>query len=72
MDTISLHQYNFKNAVAVSGTALTDKHIDVIKRLTKKIYLCFDRDNAGKNATKLAIENLKNKEIELKIIKLED
>ncbi len=72
MDTISLHQYNFKNAVAVSGTALTDKHIDVIKRLTKKIYLCFDRDNAGKNATKLAIENLKNKEIELKIIKLEN
>ncbi len=72
MDTISLHQYDFKNAVAVSWTALTDKHIDVIKRLTKKIYLCFDRDNAGKNATKLAIENLKNKEIELKIIKLED
>ncbi|MDD4151491.1 MAG: DNA primase [Candidatus Gracilibacteria bacterium] len=72
MDTISLHQAEIKNAVAVSGTALTDKHIDTIKRLTKKIYLCFDRDNAGKNATKLAIENLKNKEIELKIIKLEN
>lgn len=72
MDTISLHQAEIKNAVAVSWTALTDKHIDTIKRLTKKIYLCFDRDNAWKNATKLAIENLKNKEIELKIIKLEN
>lgn len=71
MDTISLHQAWIKNVVAVSWTALTDKHIEVIKRLTKKVYLCFDRDNAWKNATKLAIENLKNKELELKIIILE-
>jgi DNA primase len=46
MDTISLHQYGFKNTVAVSGTALTEKHLTLLKRLTNKIYLCFDNDKA--------------------------
>jgi DNA primase len=46
MDTVSLHQYGFTNAVAISGTALTDKHIKTLKRLTHKIYLCFDGDKA--------------------------
>ena len=68
MDTISLHQYWFTNAVAISGTALTDKHIKTLKRLTHKIYLCFDGDSAWEKATKLSIENLKNKDLEIKII----
>lgn len=68
MDTISLHQAWYKNTVCVSGTALTEKHITLIKRLTKKIFLCFDNDKAGTNATNLAIEMLKNKEMEVKII----
>lgn len=71
MDTISLHQAWFKNTVAVSWTALTEKHIPIIKRLTKKIYLCFDNDKAWTDATKLAIDTLKNKDLEVKIIDLE-
>ena len=69
-DTIALQQYWFKNSVAVSGTALTDKHLSIIKRLTKKIYLCFDNDNAGHKATKLSLETMKNKDLEVKIIQL--
>jgi DNA primase len=61
MDTISLHQYGFKNTVAVSGTALTEKHLTLLKRLTNKIYLCFDNDKAGEQATRLSLEILKNK-----------
>ena len=68
MDTISLHQAGFDNSVAISWTALTDKHIKILKRLTHKIYLCFDGDKAGEKATKLSIENLKNKDLEIKII----
>lgn len=70
MDVISLHQAGYNNSVAVSGTALTDKHISQVKRFTKKIYLCFDSDVAGQKATKLALENLRNKEIEVRIISL--
>lgn len=71
MDTIALHQAWFKNTVCVSGTALTEKHIWVIKKLTSKIYLCFDNDNAWAQATKLSIEMLKNKDLEVKIISLD-
>jgi DNA primase len=46
MDTISLQAAWFFNTVAVSGTALTEKHLWILKRLTKKIYLCFDWDKA--------------------------
>lgn len=71
MDTISLHQYGFKNTVAVSWTALTEKHISLIKRLTNKIYLCFDNDKAWEQATRLSLELLKNKWFEVRIIILE-
>ncbi len=71
MDTISLHQAGFKNTVCVSGTALTEKHIWVIKKLTSKIYLCFDNDGAWTQATNLSIEMLKNKDLEVKIISLD-
>ncbi|MDC0506051.1 DNA primase [Candidatus Gracilibacteria bacterium] len=70
MDTIAMQSKGFKNTVAVSGTALTEKHITIIKRLTKKIYLCFDDDKAGEKATKLALETIKNKDMEVRIITL--
>jgi len=70
MDTIALQQAGFHNTVAVSGTAFTEKHIQIIKRLTKKIYLCFDGDKAGEKATKLSLEAMKNQWIEVKIIHL--
>lgn len=70
MDTISLVNAGFENAVAVSWTALTDKHMTILKRLTHKIYLCFDGDTPWEKATKLSIENLKNKELEIKVILL--
>lgn len=70
MDTIALHRYWYKNTVCVSGTALTEKHIPVVKRLTKKIYLCFDWDEAWAKATLSSIEMLKNKDCEVKIIKI--
>ncbi|MDA9129094.1 DNA primase, partial [Candidatus Gracilibacteria bacterium] len=68
MDAIALQRYGFFQTVAVSGTALTEKHITIIKRLTHKIYLCFDNDKAGTQATKSSLELLKNQGLEVKII----
>lgn len=70
MDTIALHRAGFFQAVAVSGTALTEKHITIIKRLTHKIYLSFDNDKAWENATRNSLELLKNKWLEVRVIKL--
>ena len=70
MDTIALQANWFNNAVAVSWSALTDKHLTLIKRLTKKVYLCFDWDNAWEKATKASLEKMKNEWFEVKIISL--
>jgi DNA primase len=69
-DAIAMQQYDFTNTVAVSGTALTEKQLTILKRLTHRIYLCFDNDKAWDNATKLSLENMKNKGFEVKIISL--
>jgi DNA primase len=68
MDTISLHQAGFNNTVAISGTALTDEQIKMLKRLTKRIYLCLDGDSAGIAATFASIENLRNEDFEVRVI----
>ena len=68
MDAISMQSAWFTNTVAVSWTALTEKHLTVLKRLTHKIYLSFDWDKAWEKATKLALETIKNKWFEVKII----
>lgn len=50
MDVISSHEAGVKNVVAVSGTALTEDQIDLIKRFSKRLALAFDADVAGQNA----------------------
>lgn len=70
MDVIALNRWWFLNSVAVSGTALTEKHLTLIKRLTKKVYICFDGDGAWEKATKLSLEKMKNEGFEVKIISL--
>jgi len=68
MDAISMQSSGFLNTVAISWTALTEKHLTILKRLTHKLYLSFDWDSAWKKATKLALETIKNKGFEVRII----
>lgn len=70
MDVIALNKAWFINSVAVSWTALTEKHLTLIKRLTKKVFLCFDWDSAWQKATDLSLEKMKNEGFEVKIISL--
>lgn len=55
-DLISLYQAGVKNVVAISGTALTEKHAEILSRYTKSAYLVFDGDEAGRKATNRTIE----------------
>lgn len=70
MDTVSLHQAGVLNAVGISGTALTKEHAGYLKRLTSKIYLCLDSDDAGTKATFASIEALANEEFEVRVIRI--
>jgi len=56
VDCIMSHQAGIDNCIAVSGTALTNLHLGIIKRYSKNLVLAFDMDSAGNKATEKAIE----------------
>jgi len=58
MDAIAAHQHSFQNVVASMGTSLTEKQVDVAKRLSKNIALALDADAAGEQATLRSAEML--------------
>jgi DNA primase len=51
MDAVVPHQYGSRNVVAVIGSAVTEKHIQQIKKLTRRVTLALDPDAAGESAT---------------------
>ncbi|HEX2916461.1 MAG TPA: DNA primase [Chloroflexia bacterium] len=59
LDVIMAHQYGYSNVIAPLGTALGEKHIGILKKLTKRIVLALDADTAGELATLKGIEVLK-------------
>ncbi|HSR47704.1 MAG TPA: DNA primase [Anaerolineales bacterium] len=50
LDVIALHQAGFANAVSPMGTALTEDHLRMIRRATRRIVLALDPDPAGTRA----------------------
>jgi DNA primase len=55
-DVMALHQRGLDSAVASMGTALTEPQLRELRRLTPRIYLCFDADAAGAEATLRGME----------------
>ena len=51
MDVIKADDSGLKSVIASMGTALSDEHITVLKKLTTNITLMFDGDYAGQEAT---------------------
>ncbi len=55
-DVLTMHSAGFKNTIASSGTALTEKQLEAISRLATKLYVVYDADTAGIKAADRAIE----------------
>ncbi|MGH2976963.1 MAG: DNA primase, partial [Gaiellaceae bacterium] len=55
-DVIALRQAGFAPVVASMGTALTEAQLRELARLTKRLFLCFDADAAGQDATLRGME----------------
>ena len=68
MDVISSHQAGVKQAVATSGTAMTEQHLKILSRLTEDIRLAYDGDQAGVNATERAIKMASEMGIKLGVV----
>lgn len=56
MDVVQAHQSGFTNVVAIMGTSLTGKQLDLAKKHTKKYVLALDSDVAGAEATRRSLE----------------
>jgi DNA primase len=50
-DVIALRQAGLLPVVASMGTALTEAQLKELARLTRRLFLCFDSDAAGEDAT---------------------
>jgi DNA primase len=55
-DVIALRQAGFQPVVASMGTALTEAQLKELARLTRRLFLCFDSDAAGTDATLRGME----------------
>ncbi|MBU1152247.1 DNA primase [Patescibacteria group bacterium] len=67
-DVLVPYQNGIKNVVATSGTALTQDHVRLIKRLTENVYTSFDTDEAGFKATRRAFDLLIGQDISVKTL----
>ena len=67
MDVIISHQYGFTNTVASMGTAINEKQLNVLKRLSPNLVLALDADSAGEEAMARCVpfENLLEREIKV-------
>jgi DNA primase len=55
-DVLALHQVGLYSAVASMGTSLTAPQLKELRRLTRRLFLCFDADAAGEAATLRGME----------------
>src|SRR5437764_11307609 len=69
-DVIALRQAGFAPVVASMGTALTEAQLRELARLTKRLFLCFDADAAGQDATLRGMELAVAQGFDVKIVAL--
>ena len=70
MDAITAHQNGFDNVVASMGTAVTEKQVNTIKRLTKNMDFALDADEAGEEAMLRGVGYENTLDAEVKVITL--
>ncbi len=71
-DVVMCHQAGYNNTVAVSGTALTTHHVQLLERLSKQVVLALDADRAGIAAAEKASELMLKRGFDVKIAPLPD
>ena len=70
MDLLASHQAGWTNTVAVSGTAFTPEHSQLIKRMSDNLVLALDADQAGIKAAGRAARAALQGGLNVKVAKL--
>lgn len=69
-DVVMAHQAGYSNTVAVSGTALTLHHVQLLERLSDRVVLALDADRAGIAAMKRAAELMLKRGVDVKVAEM--
>jgi len=69
-DVLALRQHGFRPVVASMGTALTEMQLRELARLTKRLFLCFDADAAGQEATLRGMELAVRQGFDVQVVSL--
>jgi DNA primase len=69
-DVVMSHQTGYSNTVAVSGTALTPMHVQLLERLSNKVVLALDNDKAGLAAVRRAADLMLRRGLDVKVASL--
>jgi DNA primase len=69
-DVVMSHQAGYSNTVAVSGTALTLHHVQLLERLSTRVVLALDADRAGIAAMQRAADLMLRRGFDVKVAKL--
>jgi DNA primase len=70
IDLMRCWQHGIHNVVAPQGTAFTDSHARILKRLAKEVVICLDADEAGQKAALRAIDVLLKEEVQIRIARI--
>ena len=70
-DVLALRQAGLDPVVASMGTALTARQLKELSRLSRRLWLCFDSDAAGEEATLRGMEAAVAAGFEVKVVALE-
>ena len=73
-DVLMAHQHGIDNCVAVLGTALGERHLQLLRRYTDSITLVLDGDEAGRRRTNEILDALlalfEKNQVDLRILTL--
>ncbi len=67
LDVVLSNKYNAKNVVATLGTAFSQHHVQIIKKLNLVPVFCLDADDAGRHGIKRAVDMLAKEHIYAKV-----
>jgi len=71
IDLMRCWQKGIHNIVASQGTAFTDSHARILKRIARKeVVVCFDADSAGQNAAQKSIDVLLKEDLQVRIARI--
>jgi DNA primase len=71
-DVIALRQVGLQPVLASMGTALTEGQLKELGRLTRRVYLCFDNDTAGQDATLRGMDLVIKHDFDVQIVLLDE